>query len=150
MDNFWILWYGHLVYFMDIWYVLWTFGMFYGHLVCSMDIWYVLWTFGMFYGHLVCSMDIWYVLWTFIYILWTFGISNAHLVYFFLFLVYCYKKIWQPWKARVHHYLAARLRLHDRSHAARNKKTLFSQRISKSYEILRSRLGMLYIHRLYL
>jgi hypothetical protein len=32
--------------FMDIWYLLWTFGIFYGHLVSSMDIWYLLWTFG--------------------------------------------------------------------------------------------------------
>jgi hypothetical protein len=24
--------YGHLVYFTSIWYILWTFGIFYGHL----------------------------------------------------------------------------------------------------------------------
>jgi hypothetical protein len=35
------IFYGHLVYFMDIWSILWTFGLFYGHLV------YI------YYGHLV-------------------------------------------------------------------------------------------------
>jgi hypothetical protein len=33
-----IIVYGHLDYFMDIWYILWPFGIFYGH-------------FGIFYGH---------------------------------------------------------------------------------------------------
>jgi hypothetical protein len=27
------LFYSHLLYFMDIWYILWTLGIFYGHLV---------------------------------------------------------------------------------------------------------------------
>jgi hypothetical protein len=27
------IFYGHLVYFMDIWYSLWTFGIVYGHLL---------------------------------------------------------------------------------------------------------------------
>jgi hypothetical protein len=32
--------------------VMWNFGIYnYGHLVCFMVIWYVLWSFGMFYGH---------------------------------------------------------------------------------------------------
>jgi hypothetical protein len=30
---FGILCYGHLVYVMDIWYMLWTFGICYGHLI---------------------------------------------------------------------------------------------------------------------
>jgi hypothetical protein len=28
-------------------------GIFYGHLVCFIVIWYILWLFGIFYGHLV-------------------------------------------------------------------------------------------------
>jgi hypothetical protein len=31
--------YGHLVYFMAIWYILWPFGIFYGHLVYLFVIW---------------------------------------------------------------------------------------------------------------
>jgi hypothetical protein len=42
-----------LVYFMLIWFILWSFGIFYGHLVYFMVIWYILWSFGIFYGHLV-------------------------------------------------------------------------------------------------
>jgi hypothetical protein len=45
--------YCHWIYFMDIWYILWSFGIFYGHLVNFMVIWYILYTFGKFYGHLV-------------------------------------------------------------------------------------------------
>jgi hypothetical protein len=30
-----------LVYFMDIWCILWQFGIFYGHLVYSAVIWYI-------------------------------------------------------------------------------------------------------------
>jgi hypothetical protein len=45
--------YGHLVYFMAIWYILWPFGILHGHLVYFMAIWYTLWLFGIFYGHLV-------------------------------------------------------------------------------------------------
>jgi hypothetical protein len=33
--------YGHLVYFMAIWYSLWSFGIFCGHLVYFMVIWYI-------------------------------------------------------------------------------------------------------------
>jgi hypothetical protein len=36
------IFFGHLVYFIDIWYLLWTFGIFYGHLVYFMDIWYII------------------------------------------------------------------------------------------------------------
>jgi hypothetical protein len=32
--------------------ILWPFGIFYGHLVYFMAIWYILWPFGIFYGHL--------------------------------------------------------------------------------------------------
>jgi hypothetical protein len=34
--------YGHLVYFTDIWSILQTFGLFYRHLVYFTDIWYIL------------------------------------------------------------------------------------------------------------
>jgi hypothetical protein len=37
-----------LVYFMSIWSILWSFGLFYGHLVYLLAIWYVLWLSGMF------------------------------------------------------------------------------------------------------
>jgi hypothetical protein len=43
------IFFGHLVYFIDIWYLLWTFGIFYGHLVYFMDIWYIIPHFGMLY-----------------------------------------------------------------------------------------------------
>jgi hypothetical protein len=59
------IYYGHLVYFTTIWYILWSFGIFYGHLVYFMVIWYILWSFGIFYGHLVYCMVIWYILWSF-------------------------------------------------------------------------------------
>jgi hypothetical protein len=49
------MFYGHLVYFMAIWYILWLFGIFYGYLVYFMVIlvylmviWYILWLFGIF------------------------------------------------------------------------------------------------------
>jgi hypothetical protein len=47
---------------MDIWSILWAFGVFYDHLVYFMDIWSILWTFGVFYGHLVycCGLGITY------------------------------------------------------------------------------------------
>jgi hypothetical protein len=44
---------GHLVYFVVIWYILWSFGIFCGHLVYFVVIWYILWSFGIFYGDLV-------------------------------------------------------------------------------------------------
>jgi hypothetical protein len=40
------LFYGHLVYFTAIWYILLTFGLF-------SAIWYILLTSGIYYGHLV-------------------------------------------------------------------------------------------------
>jgi hypothetical protein len=46
--------YGHLVYFMAIWYILWPFGPFYGQLVFFMAIWYILWLFGILFPVLVC------------------------------------------------------------------------------------------------
>jgi hypothetical protein len=50
LGKFWrILQWKLLVYFTDIWYILWTFGIFYGHLVYFMDIWYILSTFGIFF-----------------------------------------------------------------------------------------------------
>jgi hypothetical protein len=49
------------------------FGIFYGRLVWKnlvyfMDVWNVLWIFGIFYGRLVCFMDIWYTYIMFIYV----------------------------------------------------------------------------------
>jgi hypothetical protein len=41
------LFYGHLVFFTPIWYVLWSFGIFYGHLVYTHI--YIFPRFGMFY-----------------------------------------------------------------------------------------------------
>jgi hypothetical protein len=47
------------MYFMVIWRILWSFGVFYGHWVYFMVIWCILWSFGIFYGHWVCFMAIW-------------------------------------------------------------------------------------------
>jgi hypothetical protein len=41
--------YGHLVYYAAIWYILWQFGIFCGHLVYCMVIWYIYSRFGMLY-----------------------------------------------------------------------------------------------------
>jgi hypothetical protein len=35
------------------------FGIFYGYLVYFMVIWYIMWLFGIFYGHLVYYVVIW-------------------------------------------------------------------------------------------
>jgi hypothetical protein len=48
------IFYGHLAYFMAIWYILWPFGIFYGHLVYFMAIWYILWQLGIFFPVLEC------------------------------------------------------------------------------------------------
>jgi hypothetical protein len=58
-----------------------TFGLFYGYLLYFVVIWYIC-------GHLVYFEAIWYIL-------WSFGIFLGHL--FLPVLVYCTKKIWQPW-----------------------------------------------------
>jgi hypothetical protein len=43
--------------------ILWTFGVpILGSFGYFMDIWYILWAFGIFYGHLVYFMGIWYIL----------------------------------------------------------------------------------------
>jgi hypothetical protein len=47
------LFYGHLVYFTAIWYILWQFGTLYGYSVHYMVIWYIIWLFGTLYGYLV-------------------------------------------------------------------------------------------------
>jgi hypothetical protein len=87
MAIWYILWqfgifYGHLEHFMTIWYILWPIGIFYGYLVYFLAIWYILWQFGIFYGHLVHFMTIWYILWPVWYILWQFGIFYGHLEHF--------------------------------------------------------------------
>jgi hypothetical protein len=43
------IFYRHLVYFTDTWYILWTFGIFCGNLVYFVAIWYILWQFGIFF-----------------------------------------------------------------------------------------------------
>jgi hypothetical protein len=63
-----------LVYFMAIWYILMTFGIFDGHLVYITVIWYILWPFGLYWWHLVYLMAIWSIL-------LPFGIFCGHLVY---------------------------------------------------------------------
>jgi hypothetical protein len=35
------------------WYILWPFGLFYGHLVYAVDIWSMLWPYNIYYGFLV-------------------------------------------------------------------------------------------------
>jgi hypothetical protein len=62
--------YGHLVYFMAIWYILWPFGIFYGHLVYFMAIRYILWPFGIFYGHLVYFEVIRYIFHALVWKIW--------------------------------------------------------------------------------
>jgi hypothetical protein len=68
LDQFWrVLQWKMLVYFMDIWSILWTFGLFYGH-------------FGLLYGHLVILPIFYghtYVLWS---ILRPFGKFCGHFV----------------------------------------------------------------------
>jgi hypothetical protein len=44
-----ILFYGHLVHFVVIWYILWSFGTFGGHLVHFVVIWYIFPPFGTLY-----------------------------------------------------------------------------------------------------
>jgi hypothetical protein len=55
------IFYGHLVYFMAIWYILRQFGLFCGHSVYFMVIWYILKLFGICCGHLVHLFPFWYV-----------------------------------------------------------------------------------------
>jgi hypothetical protein len=56
-----VIFYGRLVYFVAIWYILWPFGIFCGHLVYFLAIWYIFWPLvvkycgqlgSIFYGHL--------------------------------------------------------------------------------------------------
>jgi hypothetical protein len=55
---------------MVIWYILWSFGIhivwsfgiFYGNLVYFMVIWYILRSFSILYGNEVCFVIIWYIL----------------------------------------------------------------------------------------
>jgi hypothetical protein len=72
--------YGKLVYFVVIWYILWLFGIFYGYCVC----------FGILCSKLVKIVVNSYILWPFWYILWLFGI----------FFCFGMKKIWQPCSER--------------------------------------------------
>jgi hypothetical protein len=55
------LFYGHLVYVVDIWSMLWPFGICCGHSVYVVTIWYMLWPFGICCGHLIYFMVIWYI-----------------------------------------------------------------------------------------
>jgi hypothetical protein len=49
MQEVGIFYIGHLVYFTDIWYNLWPFGIIYGHLVYLLVIWYIFPRFGKYY-----------------------------------------------------------------------------------------------------
>jgi hypothetical protein len=60
-----VIFYGHLVYFETIWYILWTLGI------------PILWTFGLFSSHLVYFIDTLYIF--------------RHLVYFVVLWVYLYR-----------------------------------------------------------
>jgi hypothetical protein len=53
--------YGHLVHFVFIWYILCSFGTFCVHLVYFVFIWYILCSFGIFCVHLVHFVFIWYI-----------------------------------------------------------------------------------------
>jgi hypothetical protein len=46
--------YGNWAYFIAIWNILWSFGIFCGHLEYFMVIWNILWSFGTFFAILVC------------------------------------------------------------------------------------------------
>jgi hypothetical protein len=89
------IFYWHLVYFTDIWYILRKFGIFYRHLV-------FLRRFDIFCCHLVYFINIWYICCRLVYfvaiwyILRQFGIFWGNLVYFSPFWYCVPKKIWQP------------------------------------------------------
>jgi hypothetical protein len=55
------IFYGHLVYFTAIWYILWPFGLLYLNLVYFVAIWSTIPQFGIFCGHLVYFMVSWYI-----------------------------------------------------------------------------------------
>jgi hypothetical protein len=57
-------------YFVVIWYILWSFGIFCGHLVYFVVTWYILWSLGIFCGHLVYFVVIWYIFPDLVYILY--------------------------------------------------------------------------------
>jgi hypothetical protein len=48
MEDFGIF-YGHLVYFMVIWYILWSYGLFCGNLVHFLVIWFIFSRLGILY-----------------------------------------------------------------------------------------------------
>jgi hypothetical protein len=71
----------HLVYFMDVWNILWTFGIFYENLVYFKNILYIQWWVGIF-----LAVE---------YILWTVDVVSCQFV-FFLLLVCCTEKNLAP------------------------------------------------------
>jgi hypothetical protein len=75
--------YGHLVYFTAILYILSPFGIFYIHLVYFISIWYILSPFGIFYLHLVYFISIWYILWLY---------DHRDMSYMYPVLLCCTKK----------------------------------------------------------
>jgi hypothetical protein len=50
------IFFGYLVYFVVIWYILWLFGIFCGYSVYFVVIWYILWLLGIFFPVLVGSI----------------------------------------------------------------------------------------------
>jgi hypothetical protein len=71
------------------WYMLWPFGIFFGHLVYFLVIWFIFWSFGMY------IFVIWYISWSFgiFLVIWY---IFCHLVYFFPLGYVVTRKIWQP------------------------------------------------------
>jgi hypothetical protein len=105
--------YGHLVYFVDILYILWTFGIFCGHFVYFMVILYILWTFCIFCGHFVHFEDIYiyfediYIYFEDIYIYFEdiyiycedidiYFVDNLYILFVFPSWYFVPRQIWQP------------------------------------------------------
>jgi hypothetical protein len=55
------IFYGHLVYFTDIRYIVCPFGVIWHAYL--LDIWYNFWLFGIFIGYLAYFLVIWYIFW---------------------------------------------------------------------------------------
>jgi hypothetical protein len=62
LGKFWrVLQWKMLVYFMAIWYILWSFCIFHGTLVYFVVILYISYHFGIFCGHLVYFLRFWFI-----------------------------------------------------------------------------------------
>jgi hypothetical protein len=82
LGKFWrVLQWKMLVYFMDTWSIWWSFVIFYGHLVQFVVIWYIFPRFGILYQEKSGDPD-----WS----LWI-GISNSTELYIMLYIVFNFK-----------------------------------------------------------